>query len=173
MMGKTIESHDLNAKLHVPVKFFFSTFGKMATKDSVHTGIHAHRHACALHMRVATTVSAMNAKGCARWCHMRPTVRRAVSLKRKIHVPAATALSARILADQVAGGMHPHMTRSSREENMIMTAVQEGGGAKCHPDPTPRTTLSKKPSGMVVSATRHAQSDDQCWLTWPLAHARA
>ena len=31
-------------------------------------------------------------------------------------VPAATALSARILADQVAGGMHPHMTRSSREK---------------------------------------------------------
>ena len=59
------------------VKFFSSTFGMMVTKDSVHTGIHAHRHACALHMRVATTVSAMNAKGCARWCHMRPTVRRA------------------------------------------------------------------------------------------------
>ena len=66
-----------------PVKFFFSTFGIMAT-DSVHTGIHAHRHACALHMRVATTVSAMNAKGCARWCHMRPTVRRAVLLNAKI-----------------------------------------------------------------------------------------
>ena len=83
-MGKTIESHDLNAKLHVPVKFFFSTFVKMATLDSVHIGIHAHRHVCALHVRVATTVSAMNAKGCAGWCHVRRTVRRAVSLKRKI-----------------------------------------------------------------------------------------
>ena len=48
----------------------------MAPKDPVHTGIHTHRHACALHMRVATTISAMNEKGCARWCHMRPTVRR-------------------------------------------------------------------------------------------------
>ena len=42
------------------VKFFLSTFGMMATLNSVHTGIHAHRHACALHMRVATSISDMN-----------------------------------------------------------------------------------------------------------------
>ena len=91
-------------------------------------------------------------------------------------VPAATALRARILADWVAGGMHP-MTRSSREENMIMTAVQEGGGAKCHPDPTPRTAVSQKPysDGGFCDTRSHAMHspDDQCWLTWPLAHARA
>ena len=58
-----------------PLPEVFPDFGKMATQDAVHTGIHVHCHACALHMRVATTISAMNAKDCTRWCHMRPTVR--------------------------------------------------------------------------------------------------
>ena len=140
--------------------------------DSVHTGIHAHRHACAAHVCGYDCLCHECKRLCPLVSHVSdsPSSRLAATQN---SVPAATALSARILADQVAGGMHPHMTRSSRQENMIMTAVQEGGGAKCHPDPTPRTTLSKKPSGMVVSATRHAQSDDQHWLTWPLAHARA
>ena len=57
----------------------------------MHTGIHVHGHACVLYMRVATTASAMNTQGCARWCHMRPTIRRAVSLKRLILAPAHDA----------------------------------------------------------------------------------
>ena len=56
-MGKTIERRNLNAKSHIPVFFFPRLLSMMAPKRSVHTGIHTHRHACALHMRVATTVS--------------------------------------------------------------------------------------------------------------------
>ena len=82
IMGKTIERHDPNVKSHVPL--VSRLLSKMAPKHPVHTGIHTHRHACALHMRAATTISAMNEKGCARWCHMRPTVLRAVPVKSKI-----------------------------------------------------------------------------------------
>ena len=157
---KRIESHDLNAKLRVPLPEVSSDFGKMATQDAVHTGIHAPSRVRAAHAGSCHCLC----HECKRLCPLvsretdGPSIRLAETLDA---CPAATARSARFWADQVAGGMHPHVARSSREENMIMTAVRGGGGAKCHPDPTPRTTLSKNRAQMVISAARCAQSDDQ------------
>ena len=171
-MGKTIERHNLNIKLHVPL-----FFPRLLSKDGAQrSGAHRHSHA-------PSRVRAAHACSYHYLCHEQKRLCPLVShetdepssrpAQKQNSVLAATAVSARIRADQVAGGMHPHMTSSSRVENMIMTAVRGGGGAKCHPDPTPRAAVSQKPSEMVVPATRHAQSDDQHCVTWPLAHARA
>ena len=69
---------------YISLFFFSRLLSEDGAQTPVHTGIHTHRHACALHMRVATTVSAMNEKGCARWCHMRPTVRTSVPAKHHV-----------------------------------------------------------------------------------------
>ena len=61
-MGKTIERYNLNTKLCAPCFFFPRLLWHDGAQTPVHTGIHTHRHACALHMRVATTISAMNKK---------------------------------------------------------------------------------------------------------------
>ena len=123
MMGKTIESHDLNAKLctHPRVVFFLDM------RQDGHQRCGAHRHSRALSRVRAAHACSYHClcHECKRLCPLAlheadgPSIRLA---EMQNSVPAATALSARILADQVAGGMHPHMTRSSREENMIMRA---------------------------------------------------
>ena len=130
---------------YMPRDFFFSTL----KHDGAQTfGAHRHSHA-------PSRVRAAHACSYHHLCHEQKRLCPLVShetdepssrpAQKQNSVLAATAVSARIRADQVAGGMHPYMARSSREENMVMTAVQGGGGAKCHPDPTPRTAVSQKP----------------------------
>ena len=142
-MGKTIERYNLNVKLCAPL-FFFSTLERRWRPNP---GAHRHSHA-------PSRVRAEHACSYHYLCHEQKRLCPLVShetdepssrpAQKQNSVLAATAVSARIRADQVAGGMHPHMTSSSRVENMIMTAVRGGGGAKCHPDPTPRAAVSQK-----------------------------
>ena len=114
-MGKTIERYNLNIKLYIPL-FFFSTLERRWRPNP---GAHRHSHA-------PSRVRAAHACSYHYLCHEQKRLCPLVShetdepssrpAQKQNSVLAATAVSARIRADQVAGGMHPHITSSSREE---------------------------------------------------------
>ena len=119
----------------------------MATLDSVHTGIHAHRHACALHMRVATTISAMNTKGCARWCHM------------NIHSPRIVSSTATaILRDRMSLSPHDQHTAVAV---VVQRETLEVGAEDAHADiiahSQPATTTPVNDAVLVDAAPATAK----------------